>query len=164
MSLFPNWITQETSVEYRSRLGWCYGDLGIGLSLMHVAESFNDSAMQEHALDIFSHTTSRRVPNETLVSDAGMCHGSYGNALIYKRLFQKSGDEKYLKSFNFWIEEGIKMAIHEDGYAGYMEWNPNEKRWSSELHLLGGVAGIGLVIIDYFSEESSLWDECFMIS
>ena len=69
-----------------------------------------------------------------------------------------------MESANFWIADGIRKASYKDGYAGYKQWNGLTKDWTSELSLLEGVAGIGLVLIDHLSEESNFWDECLMIS
>ena len=164
LSLFPSWIEKGIPLEYNSRLAWCYGDLGIGLSIWRAGMSLEDKTMQQHALKILDHTTARKLPDETLVNDAGVCHGSYGNAMIYQRLFRKSGNKSFAKSFDFWMEDGLQKAIHKDGYAGYKQWSALEKSWTPELSLLEGVAGIGLVIIDYLSEEPNLWDECLLIS
>ncbi len=164
ISLFPNWIEKNVLPEYNSRIAWCYGDLGIGLSLLRAGKSLGDIPLQNHALEILHLTATRNLPHNTLVYDAGVCHGSYGNALIYKRLFQKSNETSFKKSLNFWIEDGIQKAIHQDGYAGYKQWNAFKKSWTTELSLLEGIAGIGLVIIDCLSNEPNSWDECLMIS
>ncbi len=164
ISLFPNWIEKETPPQYNSRIAWCYGDLGIGLSLLRAGKSLEDIPIRNKALEILGFTTRRNSLNDTFVYDAGVCHGSYGNALIYKRLFQTSDDISFKKSLDFWIEDGIQKAIHEDGYAGYKQWNAFKKNWTPKLSLLEGIAGIGLVIIDYLSNEPNSWDECLMIS
>ncbi len=164
LSLFPSWIEKDISPEYNSRIAWCYGDLGIGLSILRAGQSLRDVSMQKHALEIIAHTTTRKSPDETLVKDAGVCHGSYGNSLIYQRLHQTISNPLFQKSLHFWLDNGVEKAIHKDGYAGYKQWNGLEKKWMPELNLLEGVAGIGLVIIEYLSEEPNFWDECLMIS
>ncbi|MEM1337010.1 MAG: lanthionine synthetase C family protein [Bacteroidota bacterium] len=164
LSLFPTWIEKDAPIEYDSRIAWCYGDLGIGLSLLRAGRAIEDVAIQNHALEILKTTTTRRMPDDTLVNDAGICHGSYGNALIYQSLFQKSNDISFKKSLDFWIEDGVQKAIHKDGYGGYKQWNGHSKIWTSKLSVLEGIAGIGLVIIDYLSEKPNSWNECLMIS
>ncbi|WP_418502321.1 lanthionine synthetase C family protein [Flagellimonas sp.] len=163
-ALFPSWIENNKALEYNGRVAWCYGDLGIGISLLRAATSIADRQLQLDTLEILYHTTTRKLPSQTLVNDAGICHGSYGNALIYHRLFQESKNNLFKKSLDFWIEDGIKKAIHKDGYAGYKHWYPSKNSWSSELTLLEGIAGIGLVIIDFLSSEPNDWDECLLIS
>lgn len=164
LSLFPSTVENDIPLEYKSRVAWCYGDLGIGLSLLRAGKALNDTIMQAHALEILAHTTNRTLPDDTLVVDAGICHGSYGNALIFQKLGQNNSKDLFETSIDFWIMDGIQKAIFEDGYAGYKQWNGLDKNWTKELSLLEGVAGIGLVIIDYLSEEPNTWDECLMIS
>ncbi len=163
LSLFPSWVETDVSLDYKSRIAWCYGDLGIGLSLLKAGKSLNDTTMQKHALNVLQHTTTRTSPDETSVIDAGLCHGSYGNALIYQRLFQENKIPSFEKTLDFWIQDGLEKAVHTDGYAGYKQWNGLQKDWLPELSLLEGIAGIGLVMIDYLSEEPNPWDECLMI-
>jgi class I lanthipeptide synthase len=164
LSLFPSWVEKGVALKYNSRIAWCYGDLGAGLSLMNAGKSLNDIPIQQYALEVLNHTANRKAVNETLVSDAGICHGSYGNAIIYQRIFQESNHESFKAMFDFWIADGIQKAIFKDGYAGYKQWNGVEQSWTPELSLLEGVAGIGLVIIDYLSEKPNSWDECLLIS
>ncbi len=163
LSLFPSWVETDVSLQYNSRIAWCYGDLGIGLSLLEAGKSLNDAAMREHALNVLYHTTHRTSGDQTMVVDAGVCHGSYGNALIYQKLHQENNAPSFEKMLHFWIEDGIEKAVHTDGYAGYKQWNGLKKDWSLELSLLEGIAGIGLVLIDYLSEEPNTWAECLMI-
>ncbi len=164
LSLFPSWVETTVSPEYKSRIAWCYGDLGIGLSLLRAGKALNDVAMQQHALNILNHTTNRKADDETQVVDAGVCHGSYGNALIYRRLCQERNTNSFEKMFNYWMTDGIEKAVHKDGYAGYKQWNGLKKEWTPELSLLEGIAGIGLVLIDCLSDEPNTWDECLLIS
>jgi len=164
MSLFPVWVEEDAPPEYNSRLAWCYGDLGIGLSLLHAANSLGDGVMRNHALEILDHTTKRKLPDDTLVVDAGFCHGSYGNAHIYQKLWENAKYESFKTLVDFWIADGMRKAIYEDGYAGYKQWDGSVQNWRPQLSLLEGVTGIGLVIIDYLSKEPNSWDECLMIS
>lgn len=164
LSLYPVSIEKDRPLRYNGRISWCYGDLGIGLSLTRAGIALNNVSIQRRALDILKHTTSRKGTNETLVKDAGICHGSYGNALIYGRISQMFHRKSFQKATQFWIGDGIQKAIHKDGYAGYKQWDNGQKKWTSELSLLEGISGIGLVIIDYLSKTRNRWDECLMIS
>ena len=164
LSLFPSWVEEGFPREYNSRIAWCYGDLGIGLSLLHAGKSLNDDSLTGRAVEILHHTAKRKLPHETQVQDAGVCHGSYGNAHIYQRVLRETSQQSFAQPVDFWMEDGIKKAVFDDGYAGYKQWNGLEKDWKPELSLLEGVAGIGLTIIDYLSEIPNDWDECLMIS
>lgn len=163
-SLFPSWITEPPQEGSRSRLAWCYGDLGVGLAFLKASETLNDASLNKKALYILEHAANRKTAEETGIRDAGVCHGSYGNAQIFNRLYTKTGNKLFKEAARYWIDEGIKMAVFEDGNAGYKQWNGADEDWESRISLLEGIAGIGLTIIDHISDFETHWDECLMIS
>ncbi|MGB5821925.1 MAG: lanthionine synthetase LanC family protein [Saonia sp.] len=162
ISLFPRWIEDGKIPNYHSRVAWCYGDLGIAVSLARAGKSLKDNDLVQHAMKIFDHTNTRRTPHSTMVKDAGICHGSYGNAHIYHRVLQEFDKKPFRESVAFWMEDGIQKAMHSDGYAGYKRWTP-KYGWVPDLRLLEGIVGIGLVIIDYLSPNINTWDECLLL-
>jgi lantibiotic modifying enzyme len=162
MCFFPSYILADGTKSSKSRVAWCYGDLGIGLQLLHASEQLQDDALRTKAIEILKNTTARIAAGNAGVVDASICHGSYGNAHIYGKLYHHLKDPIYKETADFWIQDGLKKAFHEDGFAGYKQWQP--KHWDNQIGLLEGIAGIGLVIIDYLSEEINTWDEALMIS
>ncbi|SHG70470.1 lanthionine synthetase C family protein [Flagellimonas flava] len=163
LSVFPNWVEPGHPVEYNGRIAWCYGDLGIGISLLQTAKERQDMTLEKYATQILLQTSERKEPNETKVVDAGICHGSFGNALIYNKLHKLHHSHHFKSSAAFWIKDGIEKACHANGYAGYMQWDGDKLGWNTKLSLLDGVAGIGLAIMDYLSEKQNNWDECLML-
>lgn len=169
-SLFPNTeITKnsdylENQNSQNSRLAWCYGDLGIGITLLHAAKALDNDKLYKKAIQILTHSSLRTLPEKTLVSDAGICHGAFGNALIFNRAFKITNNPIFYEASIFWCNEGLKMAFHEDGNAGYKKWFPEKKEWETEISLLEGISGIGLTIINLLHESDSNWDECLMLS
>lgn len=163
---FPSWVMldEEEAKEGSSRLAWCYGDIGPGLALLHTSEALNREDLKEKALNILRFSAKRTQPDDTGVRDAGVCHGSYGNAQIFNRLYKKTGEEIFKNAASFWIDHGLETAIHEDGFAGYKQWRGKDEEWLPENNLLEGIAGIGLAIIDYLADFDTKWDECLMIS
>lgn len=170
ISLFPNSkiaknsYNQENQINKNSRLAWCYGDLGIGITLLHAGKALNNHAIHKEAIKILTHSSFRTQPDETLVNDAGICHGAFGNALIFNRVFKITNSPIFYNASIFWCNEGLNMAIHKDGNAGYKKWFPERNEWEKEISLLEGITGIGLTIINLLSESDSKWDECLMLS
>lgn len=162
-SLFPNWILENDISDQNSRLAWCYGDLGIGLACLKASKVLKNEDLKRKALFILEQTTFRKAKKDTLVIDAAICHGAFGNAQIYNFLYIETKNELYNDSARYWIQYGMKMSIHDDGYAGYKQWGGNSEEWSPKTSLLEGIAGIGLSIIDYLSEEPNTWDKCLLI-
>lgn len=161
---FPNWIVEGNVKEDTSRLAWCYGDLGIGVSLLQAGEVLQDTHLYEEAISVLTHTTSRRDIKEAMIMDAGICHGAYGVLHIYSYLYKKTKNIAFKDACDFWAEQALLFGKHENGYAGYMVWRgAKEKEWENEVSLLEGVAGIGLVMLSYLSPFKTTWDECLLI-
>lgn len=163
-SLFPSFMSPKNPPTY-SRLAWCYGDLGVALSLLQGAETTGDKAWYSTVEKIFLHSATRRDAQYTGVNDACVCHGSAGNAHIFNRAFQRFGKERLRDTAVYWLEESLKHAKYPDGYAGYKMRHPEIKGgWKPEADLLEGIAGLGLVFISAISDIEPLWDQCLMIS
>lgn len=162
---FPSWILKEEDKEKEggSRLAWCYGDLGPGLAIFQASKATNNQKLREKALEILRYSAERTTPEDTGVRDAGVCHGSYGNAQIFNRLYKETGEKNFKTAAAFWIDHGLNTAIHDDGYAGYKQWRGKDEEWLPETNLLEGIAGIGLAIIDHIASFDTKWDECLMI-
>jgi len=161
---YPSWISIPSQKDDRNRLAWCYGDLGIGLAFWKASKTLKDGELKNKALEILKHGAKKVTVDETGVIDAGVCHGSYGNAQIFNRMYKETDDPIFKEAAHYWIDFGLKMAVHEDGNAGYKKWNGIEEKWESNMSLLEGVTGIGLAIIDHIADFESSWDESLMIS
>ncbi|WP_348737517.1 lanthionine synthetase C family protein [Tenacibaculum sp. 190524A02b] len=164
-SIFPNVVPAIGEVEYSSRMAWCYGDLGIGIRLWHASKVLKNENLKDTSLKILKDSSKRRIPENTLVVDAGICHGSFGVAQIYNCMYRETKLQVFKETSEFWIKDGLSKAVFKDGLAGYKQWKGNEYGgWVSEISILEGVAGIGLVILDYLTGKDNNWDECLMIS
>jgi lantibiotic modifying enzyme len=164
-SIFPSWVTdKKDDEEGQSRLAWCYGDLGVAMRFWFASKTLKDEGLGKTALEVLKHSARRIKVEDSLVRDAGLCHGSYGNAQMFLRMYRETGDQEFKDAFEFWIQDGIDRGTFEDGYAGYKQWKGVDKSWAPETSLLEGIAGIGLSILDYLADYDTNWDECLMIS
>lgn len=161
-SMFPNWLKNGQYNEGGSRVAWCYGDLGVGVTLLQASKSLKNVGLKEVAIKILHHTASRRSFENNKVVDAALCHGSFGNAQIFNRVYKETGDKRFRDAAFFWMNDGMKRATFSNGYAGFKQWSGLKKDWQEDLSLLEGIAGIGLSLISHLSGNNS-WDECLMI-
>jgi len=162
-SAFPSWITTEK--PGKSRLSWCYGDMGIAFSLYEAARALGDTSLEEKALEILSSTCSRRKLEEEFVMDAGLCHGAAGLAHMYNRMYRNTGKEIFADASRFWLQETLKMATFPDGMGGYKTWKTEKYGgWLNEAGVLEGAAGIGLALLAAVSESDPAWDACLCLS
>ncbi|MGY0041090.1 lanthionine synthetase LanC family protein [Pedobacter sp. NJ-S-72] len=164
ISMFPNILTLDEQSTGYSRVGWCYGDLSIGFILYQAGMAFNDLELKEFATEILIHTSKRRTEEETLVRDAGICHGSAGIAHIYNKMWHYTQNSIFKETCDFWIQKTLDFSIHQDAFAGYKAYAPTESgKHMNSFGLLNGVSGIGLVLISYLTGDFS-WDYCLMLN
>lgn len=163
-SMFPNILTIDEQSTGYSRVGWCYGDLSIGFILYQAGMAFNDLELKEFATKIMIHTSKRRTEEETLVKDAGICHGSAGIAHIYNKMWHYTQNSIFKETCDFWIQKTLDFSMHQDAFAGYKAYAPTESgKHMNSFGLLNGVSGIGLVLISYLTGDFS-WDYCLMLN
>ncbi len=149
---------------HRSRMGWCYGDLGIGMALWQAAEAAKDTQWKEKALDILIYSSKRKELKENSVNDAGLCHGAAGIAQVFNRMFLNTRQEVFKDTAIYWTLETLKMAQFDDGLAGYKcFFNRDNLVWATSAALLDGISGIGLGLLAAISPAPN-WDACFLLS
>jgi len=161
-TLFPSTISIPETAPDDGRVSWCYGDLGLGFSLLQASEIMENEQLATKALRVLKHATFSKTVEECKMLDAAPCHGAFGLSQIYLSLFQKTGMSEFEEAATHWIDEGLKLAVHSDGYAGYKQYSHREG-WTPETGLLEGIAGIGLAIISYLADFETRWDECLFI-
>lgn len=159
-STFPHYFSDDVP-RAESRLAWCYGDLGICITLWVAGDTLDDPFFKEEAITICLKTTKRKDPLDTGIMDAGICHGSTGVALLYLRLYQLTGVEDFRRAADFWIEDTMQRAHFEDGQAGFKMWTKDG--YLNEVNVLNGIAGIGLVLLTHAMETPGNWEDLLLI-
>lgn len=161
-SLYPSWIEPNQVIEYQGRLAWCYGDIGVGKAMEWAGKVLEDELLINKAQNILLDTSKRKSSKETVVIDAGYCHGSFGNAHIFHQLWRRNKRKDFYEAAKFWMEDGF-LKHSKDNEQPFLQWNGVKKSWRFESNLLEGISGIGLAMIDYLSENENTWDECLML-
>ncbi len=167
ISTFPNVIpvNEPYPASSRSRLAWCYGDLGMGIALLLSAININDSELKAESLNVLKHTAKRKNLKESRVVDAELCHGAAGIAHIFHRIYQYTNEQLFADTSKYWFNQTLLMGNFSDGLAGYKINMPEEHGgWQNDSSLLMGIAGIGLTFISALSDIEPGWDECLLLS
>jgi len=163
-SNFPSWIREGEPLN-QSRLAWCYGDLGIAISLWQAAQSAKNKEWEKIAADVLLDSTARRDLKENAVIDVGLCHGSAGIMHIYNRAYHYIDNDTFKETTLYWAEKILDMAVYEDGYAGFKAWHTEKYGgWVSEAGFLEGISGIGLALISLIADIEPKWDRTLFIS
>lgn len=167
VSMFPSYIKSEDindrniNVNNFSRLAWCYGDLGVVNSLYRANMIFKQKNIDKMCFDTFIKSSLRKLYDESMVNDAGVCHGSFGISLLFKRFYELSKIKEVKDAYNFWLEDGLAKSNFQDGLAGFKAFQGGY--YKRETNILDGITGIGLTLITLVSKKNTLWDKCLLI-
>ncbi len=97
----------------------------------------------------------------------GICHGAAGNAHIFNRLYQATGEASFKAAALFWYEQIFTLRRTDAGIAGFPmleQGDDAEPRWVDCVGLLNGAVGVGLVLLAACSETIPDWDGCLLVS
>ncbi|HKI01234.1 MAG TPA: lanthionine synthetase C family protein [Thermoanaerobaculia bacterium] len=150
-----------------SRLAWCYGDPGIAAALLATARAVGDPAWEREALDVG--LRSAACPeSQSMIRDAGLCHGAAGLGHLFNRMYQATGDERFGEAARFWIERALGYREPGERVAGFRAWEVNQATkipgWRPDAGFLEGAAGIGLALLGAISDVEPAWDRVMLLS
>lgn len=155
----------HTNTFEPSRLGWCYGDLAIALTLARAGNSLNEPRFKEEAKNIALHAASRS-PESAMVNDAGLCHGSSGLFLMFD-LINRQGSHEYLRiARDFWLRNTLDR-YRADGLEGLraISFDPKSKEIvrNPSTTFLSGYSGIALALARNIGEPP-IWGDALLLS
>lgn len=146
ISKFPTFINNFNSKT--DKLSWCNGDLGIGITLLNVSINLNYSSLEKKATNILIYSSKRLTYEESKLDHCSICHGYLGAYIIFLKSYKLTQKEDFLKASNYWLNKSVLSL--ENSYPN----NPN---------LLNGLAGMGLALIDAYTNHDNKWSECLLI-
>ena len=162
---FPEWLAPEV-LPTRSRLAWCYGDLGGASALLCAARAVVQPEWEAVALQVLrraAHTRGRAAG----VQDASICHGAAGNAHIFNRLYQATGEALFKEAACHWYARAFDLRQPEVGIAGFASFHSDEGesgKWVESADFFSGAAGVGLALLAASSNLAPTWDEILLVS
>lgn len=165
LSLYPSVVNEAETINYNSRLAWCYGDLGIASAFWQTGKNNNNVEWKQEAINIMLHAAKRLNTKENLIMDAGICHGAAGVAHIFNRFYKETSIREFDEARWYWLDQTLQMAKPNSGLAGYQAWD-YKNGWQNEYGLLEGIAGIGLVLMGFLTDDVQEldWDKCLLLS
>lgn len=147
-----------------ARTAWCYGDLGIALVVLAAARTLGRVDWWDAAIDL-GLRAARRSREQAGVVDACLCHGSAGNAHLFNRLFQATGNPIFAEAALDWYEHLLAQHEPGQGLAGYRIWSGDgrgNRDWNAVPGFLIGVAGIALALAAALSADEPAWDRLLL--
>lgn len=156
---YPAWIVPGEPV-WSTRVAWCYGGLGVSVTLLSAARALGDDALERTAIDV-ALAAARRRTNSGAV-DAGLCHGSAGIGHLFNRLFQATGREELRDAAVYWFQRALDMRTPGVGIAGYKPVRAASARSEPPPHeqtsFLVGATGIALAFLAATTAQRPMWD------
>lgn len=162
---FAHWIAPEVEPE-PGRLAWCYGSLGAATAWLDAARRGGQIVWEQEALMMLRRAAQTAVA-DSAVRDAGLCHGAAGNAHIFNRLHQATGESVFKQAALQWYEQTLALRRPGIGLAGFQAWTPaenGENEWEDRPDFLDGAAGIGLALLAACTELEPEWDRLLAVS
>ena len=140
-----------------SRVGWCYGDLTIALTLSRAAAALDVRHWREAALAI-SLKASQRTASDGHIADCGVCHGSIGLVLIFRLLAEQLAELKLHAVAQQWLD-WTSQRFTAQGVTALFPQHQQQ----SQHGFLEGLAGIGLVLLRESGQFSS-WADALLLA
>lgn len=163
-SLYPSIrpISKNNDYSQGSRMGWCYGDLGIALTLWEAGEALDNASFKSEALQCIEKSVTRTNLLDNHVKDAALCHGSAGIMYIFNK-FSQLNEKKYEHEVNYWKDISVKMLNKNKDklLTGYCAWS-NHMQYYNDFGLLQGISGVGLSFLSLLDPKLK-WGEILLM-
>ena len=164
-SYYPALLTSGEEPSYTARIGWCYGDLSIGIAYYTIGNTIGHGEMVKKGIEIYDYYSGLENVEKFGIVDAQFCHGASGVAHIFNRMYHNTTNEKYRETSQYWTDQAVSMSGDKNDASYYKTWKGAENGWQeSPTGLLEGLAGIGVSYSSFLSKEDPDWDECFLLS
>jgi lantibiotic biosynthesis protein len=165
-SRFSSWVIPGEAPE-PSRLGWCYGDLGIAAVLLQVARQGGKIEWQTAACELLDHCLAR-TEKQSDVHDAPLCHGAAGVAHIFNRIYQSEGVERCREAAVAWYRRALVMRQSGSGVGGFASLTvPDPSQpvvWEANPGFVDGAMGVALALLAAITPIDPCWDRSMLLS
>lgn len=166
LSRFSSWVVPGRE-STDTRLGWCYGDLGILAVLLQVTRRVGRSDWRLFTQELLDHCLA--WPSEQSgIGDAILCHGAAGVAHIFNRIYQAEGDCRCLNAALLWYERALEMRRPGTGVGGFLTLTrPNPSGsivWEASPSFLDGAIGVALAFLAALTPVEPGWDRMLLLS
>lgn len=133
---------------HRSRLAWCYGDLGVATALLEAGNTLNNSSVRDIAIQVLLFSSKRRDIKANYVNDFCVCHGSVGIAQIFRSQGIALGMKNLLDAADYWEKDTLSRVV-KDGHGRHtlLYYDPENGGYRESGGILDGISGAGLYLL-----------------
>lgn len=159
--VFPDCVTADKQ-KGRTRLGWCYGDLGIAAALLGAARNVNEPAWEREAIAVGLRAAARR-PEAAGVAEDGLCHGAAGLAHLFNRMYQATNEPRFKQAAEMWFERLFTLRRGGEGIAGFVNFGHEGEVFFLDTGLYRGAAGIAMALLAAATGIEPNWDRMMLL-
>ncbi len=156
----PAWVAPGAKPT-PCRVAWCYGDLGASVVLLNAARTLGRKAWEREALSL-AHQAARCPFAHSGTRDACLCHGAAGNAHLFNRLFQTTGEPEFRDAAQLYYRKTLELRGRPPRLGGYSFWTTPDATtdldWHPNASFLSGLAGVGLALLAATQPVEPRWD------
>ncbi|MBK9069976.1 MAG: lanthionine synthetase C family protein [Myxococcales bacterium] len=171
---YASWIRVGETNEGGRQIAWCYGGLGVAAAILRAAQVFERNDWRAQAIEIALACVATADAAKPL-QDQGLCHGMAGNAHLFNRLYQATGDERLRARAIAYYEATIDAYRAGTGIGGYKAWGTNgeldrnatyhhQGAYVDDPTVLTGSSGVGLALLAAVSHVEPNWDRVLLVS
>lgn len=133
---------------HRSRLAWCYGDLGVATALLEAGNTLNESSVHDIAVKVLLYSAKRRDIKANYVNDFCVCHGSVGIAQIFRSQGIALGLKELLDAADYWEKDTLSRVVMDgQGHNTLLYYDPENGGYRESGGILDGISGAGLYLL-----------------
>lgn len=149
--------------DYKSRLAWCYGDLGIAYALLYYWSVSGESFYKNEAIEILKHNATKKIEDKyTGISDKCFCHGTSGVFYMFHKISTFFGLTEFTETSEYWLNETLKNADNLNSFKT-LAYKNGKGIYVIDLGLIEGYVGIALSLLGFLDSNANEWEEIFML-
>ncbi|MBL0287369.1 MAG: hypothetical protein IPQ19_08125 [Bacteroidetes bacterium] len=147
--------------EYKARLAWCYSDLTLGWALLKAGKNLDDVELINLGNETLEHSliiekTNKLASNTHLIC---LCHGSAGNAYIYKRIYEETKNPIFDEASKKWA-----LFAAQNYEKGEIHFEYKLNKYITNHTIMDGLLGYGLFLIAEEFPESQSWNTFMLMN
>lgn len=132
----------------KTRLGWCYGDIGTSVAFRAIGDTLQDEGLRKLSHEIATHIALHRTDLRTnFIYDACQCHGASGIAHYFKNCSEYYNDSLFDKAFERWRDITLDMYGLINGEYMFGNFRYDDMRKHRSRGILEEDTGVALMLM-----------------
>ncbi|WP_228410059.1 lanthionine synthetase LanC family protein [Chryseobacterium viscerum] len=167
--IFPSKLNIATGEKQLSeRLAWCYGDLGVAISIWKAYTVLQDEDLKTMCLAIILNLSKVKADKSGVFYsqknkciDTGICHGTSGISHIFNKFYRIFQNPELKEAHDYWMS----LTLQQLDKGAKFPYDLKNDEWVEHTGLLEGISGVGMVLLDYqYPDKARDWDKIYLMN